>query len=126
SGSQIASRLESLERGQEREEKMFRDELARTRDESAGAAKAQSEELSGALKNVSETTLKSLTEVGAMLHAQLDQATGQASRITENVDLRLKELREENSQQIEKMRGTGDEKLQGTLEKRQGETFEMV
>ena len=81
-GSQIASRLESLERGQEREEKMFRDELARTRDESAGAAKAQREELSGALKNVSETTLKSLTEVGAMLHAQLDQATGQARRRT--------------------------------------------
>src|SRR5207253_3982745 len=105
---------------------MFRDELARNRDESAGAAKAQREELSSALKNVSETTLKSLTEVSAMLRAQLDQATGQARRLTENVDLRLKELREENSQQIEKMRATVDEKLQGTLEKRLGESFKLV
>jgi DNA recombination protein RmuC len=124
--SQIASRLESLERGQEREERMFRDELARNREESAGAAKAQREELSGALRNVSETTLKSLAEISAMVGAQLDQAIGQTRRLTENVDLRLKELREENSQHIEKMRVTVDEKLQGTLEKRLGESFKLV
>jgi DNA recombination protein RmuC len=124
--SQIASRLESLERGQEREERVFRDELARNRDESAGAAKAQREELSGALRNVSEITLKSLTEISAMVRAQLDQAIGQTRRLTENVDLRLKELREENTQHIEKMRATVDEKLQGTLEKRLGESFKLV
>ena len=126
SDSQIASQLESLERGQEREERMFRDELARNREESTGAAKAQREELSGALRNVSETTLKSLTEISAMVRAQLDQAIGQTRRLTENVDLRLKELREENSQHIEKMRATVDEKLQGTLEKRLGESFKLV
>ena len=126
SDSQIVSQLESLERGQEREERMFRDELARNREESTGAAKAQREELSGALRNVSETTLKSLTEISAMVRAQLDQAIGQTRRLTENVDLRLKELREENSQHIEKMRATVDEKLQGTLEKRLGESFKLV
>ena len=124
--SQIASRLQSLEQGQEREERIFRDELARNREESAGAAKAQREELSGSLRNVSETTLKSLTEISAMVRAQLDQAIGQTRRLTENVDLRLKELREENSQHIEKMRVTVDEKLQGTLEKRLGESFKLV
>ena len=124
--SQIASRLQSLEQGQEREERIFRDELARNREESAGAAKAQREELSGSLRNVSETTLKSLTEISAMVRAQLDQAIGQTRRLTENVDLRLKELREENSQHIEKMRVTVDEKLQGTLEKRLGESYKLV
>src|SRR5205814_1967040 len=113
---QIATRLESLERGQEREERIFRDELARTREESAGAAKSQREELSGALKNVTETTVKSLTEISGMLRAQLDQVTRQARRLTDNVDARLKELREENSRQIEKMRATVDEKLHDTLE----------
>ncbi|MFN2508442.1 MAG: DNA recombination protein RmuC, partial [Chthoniobacterales bacterium] len=63
---------------------------------------------------------------GGMLRAQLDQVTGQARRLTENVDSRLKELREENTQQIEKMRATVDEKLQGTLEKRLGESFRLV
>src|SRR5438874_3123337 len=61
-----------------------------------------------------------------MVRAQLDQAIGQTRRLTENVDLRLKELREENSQHIEKMRATVDEKLQGTLEKRLGESFKLV
>lgn len=105
---------------------MFRDEFSRNREESANSAKGQREELAGALKGVSETTLKSLTEISAMLRAQLDQVTGQTRRLTDNVDARLKELREENTQQIEKMRATVDEKLQGTLEKRLGESFKLV
>jgi DNA recombination protein RmuC len=70
--------------------------------------------------------LKSLTEISGMLRDQLDQVTGQARRLTDNVDSRLKELREENTQQIEKMRATVDEKLQGTLERRLSESFKLV
>ena len=119
-------RLEMFDKAQERQEKMFRDEFARNREESSSSAKAQREELGGALRNVSETTLKSLTDISGMLRDQLDQVTGQARRLTDNVDSRLKELREENTQQIEKMRSTVDEKLQGTLEKRLGESFKLV
>ena len=124
--SELAKRLEVFDRAQERQEKMFRDEFSRNREESAGSARAQREELAGALKNVSDTTLKSLTEISGMLRAQLDQVTGQARRLTDNVDSRLKELREENTLQIEKMRATVDEKLQGTLEKRLSESFKLV
>ena len=124
--SELAKRLEMFDRAQEREERMFRDEFSRNREESSGSAKAQREELAGALKNVSDTTLKSLTEISGMLRDQLDQVTGQARRLTDNVDSRLKELREENTQQIEKMRATVDEKLQGTLEKRLSESFKLV
>jgi DNA recombination protein RmuC len=124
--SELTRRLELFDRAQEREEKMFRDEFSRNREESAGSARAQREELAGALKNVSDTTLKSLAEISGMLRAQLDQVTGQARRLTDNVDSRLKELREENTQQIEKMRATVDEKLQGTLEKRLSESFKLV
>src|ERR671935_216454 len=42
------------------------------------------------------------------------------------VDLRLQELQKDNAQQIERMRATVDEKLQGTLEKRLGESFKLV
>lgn len=38
----------------------------------------------------------------------------------------LEKLRAENSQKLEKMRETVDEKLQGTLEKRLGESFKLV
>jgi DNA recombination protein RmuC len=124
--SELDRRLELFDRAQEREEKMFRDEFSRNREESASSAKAQREELAGALKNVSDTTFKSLTELSGMLRNQLEQVTGQARRLTDNVDSRLKELREENTQQIEKMRATVDEKLQGTLEKRLSESFKLV
>jgi DNA recombination protein RmuC len=124
--AEFLNRLETFDRAQERQEKVFRDEFARNREESAGSAKAQREELAGSLKNVSETTLKSLTEISGMLRVQLEQVTGQARRLTDNVDARLKELREENTGQLEKMRATVDEKLQGTLEKRLGESFKLV
>ena len=124
--AEFLRRLETFDRAQERQEKMFRDEFARNREESSSSAKGQREELAAALKNVSETTLKSLTEISGMLRDQLDQVTGQARRLTDNVDARLKELREENTGQLEKMRSTVDEKLQGTLEKRLGESFRLV
>ena len=95
--SDLVKRLEEFNRAQEREEKMFRDEFSRNREESANAAKAQREELA-----------KSLEGVRAI------------------VDLRLKELQTDNAQQIDKMRATVDEKLQGTLEKRLGESFKLV
>src|SRR6266487_942645 len=93
----ILGKIELLERAQEREEKVFRDELARNREENANAAKAQREELTASLESVRGI-----------------------------VDLRLQELQKDNAQQIERMRATVDEKLQGTLEKRLGESFKLV
>ena len=117
---ELIRKIELLERGQERGERILLEEFARGREESASGAKAQRDELGATLKNVSDSTLKSLTEISGMLRVQLDQVTGQARRLTDNIDTRLKELREENTQQIEKMRATVDEKLHSTLEKRLG------
>jgi DNA recombination protein RmuC len=75
----------------------LRDEFSRNREEGASVAKNQREELS-----------KSLEGVRAI------------------VDLRLKEIQQDNAKQIDKMRATVDEKLQGTLEKRLGESFKLV
>ncbi|MDQ6809166.1 MAG: DNA recombination protein RmuC [Verrucomicrobiota bacterium] len=134
---ELIGRLADLEQAQEREEKMFRDEFSRSREEMSGAAKAQREELSGALHRLNETTVKSISEVGAMLKAPIENVVGQTSKLSDSneqrlealrsiVDLRLKQLQEDNAQQIDKMRATVDEKLQGTLEKRLGESFKQV
>jgi DNA recombination protein RmuC len=93
----LTGKLELLERAQERSERMLREEMARSREEGANAAKTQREELT-----------KSLEAVRSI------------------VDLRLTQLQEDNSRQIDKMRATVDEKLQGTLEKRLGESFKLV
>jgi DNA recombination protein RmuC len=75
----------------------LRDEFSRNREEAGTAAKAQREELGKSLEGVRSI-----------------------------VDLRLKQLQEDNAKQIDKMRATVDEKLQGTLERRLGESFKLV
>src|SRR5258707_10169355 len=75
----------------------LRDEFSRNREEAGAAAKNQREELTKSLEGVRSI-----------------------------VDLRLTKLQEYNSRQIDKMRATVDEKLQGTLEKRLGESFKLV
>jgi DNA recombination protein RmuC len=95
--SELVKRLELLDRAQERAERMLREEMSLARDESAKASKAQREELGASLESVRAI-----------------------------VDVRLKQLQEDNSRQIDKMRATVDEKLQGTLEKRLGESFKLV
>lgn len=47
-------------------------------------------------------------------------------KLRDTVQERLDYLREENSAKLEQMRATVDEKLQGTLEKRLGESFKLV
>src|SRR5216117_2078601 len=75
----------------------LRDEFSRNREEAGAVAKTQREELGKSLEGVRSI-----------------------------VDLRLKQLQEDNAKQIDKMRATVDEKLQGTLEKRLGESFAQV
>ncbi len=93
----LLSKIELLERAQERGERMLREEMTRGREENATAAKSQREELTASLESVRGI-----------------------------VDLRLQELQKDNAQQIERMRATVDEQLQGTLEKRLGESFRLV
>jgi DNA recombination protein RmuC len=78
-------------------DRSLRDEFSRNREEAGAAAKNQREELSRSLEGVRSI-----------------------------VDVRLRQLQDDNAKQIDKMRATVDEKLQGTLEKRLGESFKLV
>jgi DNA recombination protein RmuC len=78
-------------------DRSLRDEFSRNREEAGAAAKYQREELATSLEGVRSI-----------------------------VDVRLKQLQDDNAKQIDKMRATVDEKLQGTLERRLGESFKLV
>src|SRR5881398_425621 len=78
-------------------DRSLRDEFSRNREEAGAAAKNQREELARSLEGVRSI-----------------------------VDVRLRQLQDDNATQIDKMRATVDEKLQGTLEKRLGESFKLV
>src|SRR6266540_6588822 len=78
-------------------DRSLRDEFSRNREEAGAASKNQREELARSLEGVRSI-----------------------------VDVRLRQLQDDNAEQIDKMRATVDEKLQGTLEKRLGESFKLV
>jgi len=99
----------------ERQERRLKDDLAAARDEAARAARGLREEVS--------TTLTSLSE---LQKTTLDGLSGQMARLGQTVEQRLTKLQEDNGQRLEQMRQTVDEKLQGTLEKRLGESFKLV
>jgi DNA recombination protein RmuC len=72
-----------------------------------------------------------------MLKAPIENVVSQTGKLSESneqrlealrsiVDTRLQQLQADNSKQLDRMRVTVDEKLQGTLEKRLGESFKLV
>src|SRR5437588_13122177 len=70
--------------------------------------------------------LRNREEAGATARNQREELTKSLENVRSIVDVRLKQLQEDNAKQIDKMRSTVDEKLQGTLEKRLGESFKLV
>lgn len=97
----------------------LRQELRTGRGEVADHARIQREELQGTLLGVT----RSLQEGQAQLRAE----AAEAARISrEEVAKAIRELQQGNEKKLEAMRVTVDEKLQGTLEKRLGESFEIV
>src|SRR5215472_13931248 len=66
-----------------------------------------------------EEVLRSITGVSALVQQQFDSVRG-------TVDSRLKSIQDDNASKLEHMRATVEEKLQGTLERRLGESFRLV
>jgi DNA recombination protein RmuC len=113
------------------------EDLRKGRDEAATAARNLREEvssgvsrlgvsLSTTLANSSKSQQDQLSAFGARLK-ELSESNHQAlEQIRATLDTRVKELQKENEKKLEEMRKTVDEKLQGTLEKRLGESFKLV
>ena len=132
-----AVRFEQLERGQERSERMLRDELARLRDELQGAARDDRAELRASLTQLSEGVRATLDDAARLQREQLELFGGQIAHLSgnnqqqfqvlrETVERRLQLVQEDNTRQLGEMRSIVEEKLQGALEKRLGESFSQV
>ena len=97
-----------IQQASERTERAVRDEFSRNRTEAATAAQQSREGMDTSLKNVGDS---------------LDRRLG---AMRETIEARLGKIQEENTKKLDEMRQTVDEKLQGTLEKRLGESFKLV
>lgn len=135
--SALHSRLDSLEKAQERMERSVREETARSREELSKAAREQRQEVVLTLTGITENTTRIMGELANQQKTQLEAMSAAIGRLSESnadrleavratVEAKLQSLQEDNAKQLEQMRQTVDEKLQGTLEKRLGESFKLV
>jgi DNA recombination protein RmuC len=135
--STLLPRFDSLEKNLERTERSVREEIAKNREETGQSGKQQREEIAASLKNFNDSVLKGMSETAGGQRQQLEAFALQLGKLTESVaasiellrntvDGKLKQIQEDNAKQLEQMRATVDEKLQGTLEKRLGESFKQV
>ncbi len=132
--SPVQARVESIERGQERTSREFREEASRTRDEASTQSRALREEVSSTFKGFNDSVLTQLTQLIGLEKQQLSDFSEKLSALTRSnedkigelrttVEVRLDRIQSDNAGKLEEMRKTVDEKLQGTLEKRLGESF---
>lgn len=94
-------------------------------------------EASEAIRTLADRLMASQREAREEQRVALDAVTTRVSQLIESNEKRqealretvasgLEALRNDNADKLEKMRATVEEKLQGTLEKRLGESFQLV
>jgi DNA recombination protein RmuC len=101
------------------------------------ASKTLRDELGGNFQRLGSRVSESLTESSQLQKERLENVTGALTGPSEKlekaqdglrttVEAALEKLRSDNAEKLEQMRVTVDEKLQGTLEQRLGESFKLV
>lgn len=115
----LGNKLDNLRDLQERTDRSVRDEIARLRAETRTQAQQERTELAQSLKSFEDSIQTRLSDLTAATENKIETV-----RIT--VDDKLKQIYEDNTRQLDRMRETVDNKLQATLEKRLGESFQMV
>jgi DNA recombination protein RmuC len=133
----LSGKLEALQDAQERTDRSVRDEIARSRTETQSQSQQERAELAGALKSFGDSVQTRMADIAKIQNDQMESFARQLSILTATnekkmddirliIDGKLKQIQEDNTRQLDRMRETVDEKLQNTLEKRLGESFKQV
>ena len=127
---------------------LIRREFSTNREEIQNSTKGSREELSNSFKNLSDTlqnsfkdtkddlskSLKSfedrftsnIKEFNEVQRQKFDDLAHKLEKIRETVEINLQKIQDQNSKKLDEIRGTVDEKLQSTLEKRFNESFNVI
>jgi DNA recombination protein RmuC len=133
----VQKKIDGIEKLLERHERLLREELARSRQETDMASRRTREEMTGGITVLGDSLSKRMSEIAGLQKNQLElfaarlkelteSNEGRLDKLREGVDARLKLIQEDNARKLEQMRATVDEKLHDTLEKRLGESFKLV
>jgi len=127
----------TLDRRQQGLQELVDAKLADLKNHSAESDRALRTEVQGSLKTLGDSLAGNLTRLGEAQQEKLAQIVEELGKLTQKqeqaqenlrrtVEQRLDTLRSENTEKLETIRKTVDEQLQGTLEKRLGESFRLV
>lgn len=134
---QLSIRLDALTKGQERTESKVYDEAARSREELSRMAREQRQELAASFAVFADSVVQRMNEAAGFQKGQLEVMSVEIGRLADSnekklealrltVEGKLRDIQVDTTRQLELMRQTVDEKLQGTLERRLGESFRQV
>jgi DNA recombination protein RmuC len=137
SSAELIQKLLSIDSGQQRIEAAVKVEVSRNREEMNLVAKESRQELADAIRALGDSNASRITEIGEGQKNQLDSFAKQLEGLTAATERRLETMRatieskltalqQANSLKLDQMRTVVDEKLQSTLEKRLGESFNIV
>ena len=118
-------------------ERVLREELGRSRQESAFGDRQAREEMRATLGHLTDSILNRMTQIARLQKDQLDSFSRQLADLTRlnegkldalrlTMENRLQSMQASNTEKLDQMRNVVDEKLQSTLEKRLGESFKQV
>ncbi len=111
-------------------EAILSDEFSKTRQELSSMLMQTRQELTNKINEGSNTQQLQLTNLTNINEAKLENnrknMEERLESIRKTVEQNLSSIQKDNNEKLEKMRVTVDEKLQGTLEKRLGESFKIV
>ena len=135
--AKIQEYLSGLQNQQDRLEIVIKDEITRSRQETAANAQQARQELGTILKHSSDSLQQRMSENVRVQKDQLDSFSQQLMAMTKLNEEKLNAMRKtmadqlqamqaDNTKKLEQMRATVDEKLHSTLEKRLGESFKQV
>ena len=117
--------------------KTIQDEFQRNRNESNTVAKNNRDELTKSLKEFSKNFSEEVKSLNELLRLKFSDFSKQQTEINKHtgdnikeiknaVEKQLKDIRDDNTRQLDEMRKTVDEKLQATLNQRLSQSFETV
>jgi len=133
----LVLQIRRVSRDDERIERLVKDEISRSRQENQSAAREAREELAknitafeasllGQMKTSSDLQEKQFNRFSAQLDKLISENERRLEALRESLEKNLRFLQEENSKKLDQMRQVVDEKLHATLERRLGESFNLI
>lgn len=127
---ELSQALENIRKGLEEKlgqfQKTYSEESKNNRDELSKSLTGFSNSMFNQLNVLSENTTKEFKSFAEQIQKLVASNEEKMDKIKEAVDARLQKIQEDNSTKLDEMRKTVDEKLHATLEKRLGESFQIV